>query len=270
MRVALLGTGKMGAAIGRRLAAAGHDLALWNRTAERARELGVGRVAGEPEGAAEGAEVVLSILTDARAVRDVYAHLEPRDDQVFVEMSTAGPEVAEELAESFRHLLAAPILGSVPAIEQGTALILVGGDASDVAKAQPVLSAFGEPRQVGDRRAAAGLKLVNNAMLAAYSLAAAELLVAAEHAGLDREAVFAILQRSVPYLQARKGSYLERRHSPAMFFLRDMVKDVDLALAVFHAGGASTPVLGLTREMYASAAPAHGEEELSAVIEAYP
>jgi 3-hydroxyisobutyrate dehydrogenase-like beta-hydroxyacid dehydrogenase len=188
---------------------------------------------------------------------------------VFVEMSTAGPDVVEALAARFPHLVAAPILGSVPAIEQGTALILVGGAAADIERAQPLLQAFGQPQPAGTRRQAAALKLVNNAFLAAYSLAAAELMVAAEHAGLDREAAFTILQRSVPYLQARKSSYTERRHTPAMFFLRDMVKDVDLALGVFHAGGAATPVLALTREIYASAAPKHGEEELSAVIEAY-
>ena len=270
MRVALLGTGKMGAAIAQRLAGAGFDLVLWNRTLERARSLGVGRVEADPAQAAAGAEVVLSILTDARAVREVYAGLEPAEGQVFVEMSTAGPDVLEELAERFAHLVAAPIAGSVPAIEQGTAVVLAGGEESDVEKAKPVLAAFGQPTYVGSRREAATLKLLNNSMLAAVSLAAAELLVAAEHAGLQREAAFGVLQRMVPYLQARRRSYVERQHAPAIFFLRDMVKDLDLGLGVFHAGGASTPVLALAREIYASAAPQHGEEELSAVIERFP
>ena len=169
MRVALLGTGKMGAPIARRLAAAGHELALWNRTLEKARSLGVGRVEESPAAAAAGAEVVLSILTDARAVRDVYARLEPDTDQAFVEMSTAGPDVLDELVERFAHLVAAPIVGSVPAIEQGKALILTGGEASDVERVKPVLAAFGEPQHVGSRREAAGLKLLNNAMLETYA-----------------------------------------------------------------------------------------------------
>src|SRR5207237_7136532 len=134
---------------------------------------------------------------------------------------------------------------SVPAIEQGTATILAGGEESDVEKAKPVLASFGQPTYVGSKREAAILKLLNNSMLAAVSLAAAELLVAAEHAGVGREAAFAVLQRTVPYLQARRRSYVERQHAPAMFFLRDMVKDVDLGLAAFHAGGASTPLLAL-------------------------
>ena len=260
----------MGASIASRLAAAGFDLVLWNRTQERARGLGVGRVEGDPAKAVAGAEAVLSILTDARAVREVYSQLEPADGQVFVEMSTAGPEILEELAERFEHLVAAPIVGSVPAIEQGTALILAGGEEPDVEKAKPVLAAFGQPSHVGTRREAATLKLLNNAMLAAVSLAAAELLVAAEHAGLQRQAAFGLLQRTVPYLEARRRSYVDRQHSPARFFLRDIVKDLDLGLGVFHAGGASTPLLALAREIYASALPAHGEEELSAVIERFP
>jgi 3-hydroxyisobutyrate dehydrogenase-like beta-hydroxyacid dehydrogenase len=270
MRVALLGTGKMGAPIARRLAAAGHELTLWNRTLEKARSLGVGRVQESPEAAAAGAEVVLSILTDARAVRDVYAALEPGQAQVFVEMSTAGPDVLDELVERFAHLVAAPIVGSVPAIEQGKALILAGGEASDVERVKPVLVAFGEPQYVGSRREAAGLKLLNNAMLALWSAGAAELMVAAGHAGLEREAAFGLLQRQIPYLQARKPSYVEGRHTPAMFFLRDMVKDLDLALDLFHGAGASTPGLGLTRELYAAAVPEHGDAELSAVIERFP
>src|SRR3989442_6120361 len=112
----------MGAAMARRLAAAGHDLVLWNRTPERARELGVGRVAGSVEEAVAGAEIVLSILYDAGAVLEVLGRVRTQG-QLFVEMSTAGPDAEEQLAELLERagsrLLTAPILGSVPAIEQG-------------------------------------------------------------------------------------------------------------------------------------------------------
>src|SRR5207302_5664013 len=121
----------MGAAIARKLAEARFEPILWNRTPERARAVGVGRVADSAAEAAEQADVVLSILYDAASLREVYGGLEPRRGQVFVEMSTAGPDVPEELAAGLEpagaELLAAPILGSVPAIQQASALILVGG-----------------------------------------------------------------------------------------------------------------------------------------------
>ncbi len=102
MRVAILGTGKMGGAMARRLEASGHELTLWNRTRERAEALGVGRVAATPAEAAEGADIVISMLTDADAVRAAYlgpgGAVKVARSQVFVEMSTAGPVVAKELA----------------------------------------------------------------------------------------------------------------------------------------------------------------------------
>ena len=272
MRIALLGTGKMGAAIARRLAAAGHDLVLWNRTPERAREVGVGRVAGSVEEAVAGAEVVLSIVYDARAVLEVLGRVRP-EGQLFVDMSTAGPEVEEQLAERLERegsrLLTAPILGSVPAIEQGSALILVGGDAEALEKARPVLETFGQPEYVGSRSAAAQLKLLNNAMLGIVNLAAAELLAAGARAGLDTRTLFRLLSRMVPYLQARSRSLLERDHSSPMFDLNAIVKDFDLALAAGHAAGAAMPVAAQARELYGLVADQHGREEMTAVIELF-
>lgn len=263
----------MGAAIARRLAsAADFDLTLWNRTRERADAMGVGRVVGSPAEAAREADVVLSIVFGPDSVRDVYSELEPRG-QVFVEMSTAGPEVPEELAPRLEAagsaLLAAPIVGSVPAIEQGSALILVGGDERAWEKARPVMEAFGQPEYVGGRREAAALKLLNNAMLGTCSLAAAELLVAARREGLAAELAFRILCRTVPYLDVRRRSYLDRDHGRPIFELRGMVKDLDLALDAGHQAGAVLPVTAQARELYALAAPEHAAEEMTAVIEIY-
>lgn len=263
----------MGAAIGRRLAAAGHDLVLWNRTADRAREVGVGRVAESIEDAVAGAEIVLSILYDAAAVLEVFSHLRPQG-QVFVEMSTAGPDAEEQVAERLEaagsQLLTAPIIGSVPAIEQGGALILVGGERSAFEKSRPVLEAFGEPEHVGSRREAAQLKLVANSMLAACSVAAAELLAAGEREGLEMKTVFRLLSRVVPSLQVRARSLLERDHSEPTFELRAIVKDLDLALGVGHPAGAAMPVTAHARELYSLAAPKHSREEMTAVIEIFP
>jgi 3-hydroxyisobutyrate dehydrogenase len=274
VNVALLGTGKMGAAIARRLAAAGHDLTIWNRTLERARAVGVGRVADTAAEAAAAADVVLSILYDAASVREVYAGLGPRRGQVYVEMSTAGTEVVDEVAALVEaggaELLVAPILGSMPAIEQGSALILAGGDADAFERVRPVLTAFGQPELAASRREAAGLKLLGNALLHVGTLAAAELMSSARRAGLDEAATFRVLCRIMPYLQARSRGYLERSHDRPLFTLSGSVKDQGLALEMGHAHGAAMPLLALSRELYAMAEPRHGHEEMTAVIETYP
>jgi 3-hydroxyisobutyrate dehydrogenase-like beta-hydroxyacid dehydrogenase len=262
----------MGAAVARRLGDAGHELVLWNRTPERAREVGVGRLAGSPADAAAAAEVVLSILYDAAAVRSVLGGLDPRG-QLFVEMSTAGPGVEDELAGKLEargsQLLTAPILGTIPAVEQGSALVLVGGDREAFERARPVLEAFAQVEHVGSRRAAAGLKLLANAMLAAGSLAAAELLAAGDREGLERQTLFRLLSRTMPALQVRTRSYLDRDHSEPLFELNAILKDLDLALHEGHAAGAAMPVSAQARELYGLAAPEHGQDEMTAVIELF-
>ncbi len=272
--VALLGTGKMGTAIARRLAGAGYEPILWNRSPDRARAVGVGRVATTAAEAAEQAEVVLSILYDAASLREVYAGLRPRPRQVFVDMSTAGADIPEELAARLApagaELLVAPILGSVPAVENGSALILVGGDGDATVRVFPVMAAFGQPEHAGSRRDAASLKLLSNAMLHVCSLAAAELMAAGRRAEVDPEAVFRLLCRTMPYLQLRRRGYLERSHDDPMFELSGAVKDQTLALELGRAHGAALPLLAVSRELYAMAELEHGREEMTAVIESYP
>src|SRR5882762_9672837 len=157
MRVAIIGTGKMGGAIARRLKSQGHELTLWNRTRERAEALGVGRVAATPAEAARDVEVVISMVTDAEAVRTAYlgedGAVKSARGQVFVEMSTAGPDVSAEIAPRLEkagaQYVEAPVLGSVPAVEAGTLVVLAAGSQAAVEQARPVLQALGEVRFVG-------------------------------------------------------------------------------------------------------------------------
>lgn len=273
MRVTLLGTGRMGTAIARRIAGAGHELRLWNRTRRRAEEVGAGEVVDSPADAAAGADVVLSILFDAAAVADVYRAVVPARGQVLIDMTTAGTHLPEQLerqvGKAGAAFLQAPIVGSLPAIESASAVILVGGDEAALERARPVLETFGEPRHVGSPAAAASLKLVNNAMLGVVSAFAAEALAASARQGLDPEATFGLLTRMVPYLNARRRGYIDRSHDDPMFELRAMRKDLDLALDAGHGAGAAMPLLAAVREVFALAEPAHAQEEITALIEEY-
>jgi 3-hydroxyisobutyrate dehydrogenase-like beta-hydroxyacid dehydrogenase len=277
MRVAILGTGKMGAAIARRLHSEGFDLVLWNRTREKAEALTVGRVAATPAGAAAGAEVVISMLTGPTAVREVYLEgegaVQAAAGQVYLEMSTVGPAAVKELAEVIEargaELVDAPVLGSVPAVESGSLVVLCGGSEKAVTRARTVLEALGEVRLVGPLGSGARLKLVANSMLGGVSVLAAELLAAGAAAGLPREEVFWALSRMVPYLKARERGYLEGVHEPVLFRLLDMVKDLDLALEMFEDADAEAPVLEEVREVFDEAAEEVGELDLSAITERY-
>ena len=277
MRVAVLGTGRMGSAIARRLAAQGDDVVVWNRTREKAEQVGAGTVADTPAAAVRGTDAVISILTGPDAVREVYlgldGALEALGDQVVIEMSTAGPQVAPELAGPVREhsaaLVEAPVLGSTNAVEKGELLILAGGDPADVDRARPVLGKLGEVRLSGPIGSPNRLKLVANSMLAATSAAAAELQAAGVAAGLDPEMVFAILKRFVPYLEMRKAGYLEGRYQPVTFAVKDILKDLSLALELYDSEGSDAPYTQLTRDLYAEVARDHPGDEMSAINETF-
>jgi 3-hydroxyisobutyrate dehydrogenase-like beta-hydroxyacid dehydrogenase len=276
-RVAILGTGKMGSAIAARLSAAGFQLVLWNRTRSRAEALGLGTVADSPAAAARAADIVVSSLTGPEAVLASYlgpkGALSSGQGKHFVEMSTAGPDLLATLAEHVRAaggtLVDAPIIGAPPAVRAGEAAILVSGFDEDVAVASPVLSALGTVRHVGSLGSAARLKLVANSMLADVILAAAELQVAGEGSGLGRDDVFWVLQRVVPSLEARRAGLLESRHTPPLFALRDLRKDVDLALALFSRSSASTPLTRSASELVNAAAASTPDLDISAVALPY-
>ena len=96
-----------------------------------------------------------------------------------------------------------------------------------------------------------------------------ELETAGERAGLDRETIFDLLTRFVPMLAVRRAGYVEDRHEPAMFALRDLLKDLDLALRLFHRVDAHVPITALVREWVDEAAAQDPNLDISAVIRRY-
>src|SRR6185503_10927140 len=99
MKIGLAGTGRMGSAIAQRLASLGHEMMVWNRTADKARATGL-PVAGSPRELAQRSEIVISILTDAKAVEQVYDEILKGDvkGKLFIEMSTVRPEIQKSLS----------------------------------------------------------------------------------------------------------------------------------------------------------------------------
>ena len=223
------------------------------------------------------ADLVLSSLADRKAVRDVYLSVdgavEGASSQLFIEMSTAGPDILLELDNALRargsRLIDAPIFGNQLAVEAGTALLLVGGDEGDIAQAADVLRLLGEIRRIGPLGAGARLKLVASSMLATTHVVAAELFDAGLALGLDPETVFWALTLQAPYLASRRARYLENAHGTPLFSLADMLKDVDLAIDAYAGVHASAPVTRLVCQIIQEAIPTVGALDLSALITRY-
>src|SRR2546427_7259097 len=144
MKIGMAGTGRMGAAIAQRLAGRGHQVTVWNRTANKARALGLD-VADSATRLAEVSETLISILTDAAALESVYGQLLAGDvkGKLFIEMSTVRPETVKRLAEKVKAKGAAfvecPVGGTVGPAKEGKLFGFAGGEAADVARARPLL-----------------------------------------------------------------------------------------------------------------------------------
>jgi len=265
----------MGGAIARRLKTSGFEVSVWDRKKSKAEALDVGRVAGSPADAVRGAEVAISSVTGPQAVREVYfgpaGVLEAAAGKTLVEMSTTGPAIGRELAGAASRkgakLIEAPVMGSVPAVDSGTLVILASAErVDDLEPARAMLERLGEVYFVGGIGSAPALKLIANSMLAIVSAAAAELMAAGTRHGLDPARVFWVLSRIVPGLKVREAGFVENRHRPAMFAVRDLLKDLDLGLALYQP---PVPLTFLVRQLFAAVAARTPDLDISAIVNEY-
>jgi 3-hydroxyisobutyrate dehydrogenase-like beta-hydroxyacid dehydrogenase len=183
--VAVLGTGRMGSAMARRLSAAGYRVTVWNRHADKARIEGT-RLAGRPAEAVAGADLVIVMLADADAVRETVAAAAMRDGTL-VQMSTIGPEATRAIAAGLPgdvDFVDAPVGGSVDAAASGTLTILASGAPEVLSRVEPVLRHLGTVKRVENGSAAK--LVVNTAMLTALG-ALHDTLAVAEALGVDRD-----------------------------------------------------------------------------------
>lgn len=229
----------MGSRIARRLLAAGHEVVVWNRSHEKV--VGLVRLgairAATPAEAARLAEVVITMVADARALQDVTEGSEgiaagARNNTTVIQMSTVDRTAVSRLASALRSdtaLLDAPVLGSVTEAETGALRIFVGGDPSPFQECMPLLSALGSPLHVGALGAGTAAKLVANGILLGVLGLLGEGLALAEGLGLPQETAFDILAATPLAEQAkRRSSALRTGEFPSRFTLRLARKDADL------------------------------------------
>ena len=199
MRIGIAGTGRMGAAIAARLAALGHEVTAWNRTAAKARALGLS-VSDTPEALAAGAETIVTSLSDAAAVRAVYDGLLSGQvgGKLFIEMSTVRPETQRALATRISTLggcfVECPVGGSVGPAREGKLFGFAGGAPADVERARPLLEQMcRRVEHVGPAGAGAAMKLAINLPLMVYWQALGEALILTEPLKLAPARVMDIL-----------------------------------------------------------------------------
>lgn len=282
--VALLGLGIMGSGMARNLLKAGFPLTVYNRTASRAAPFAAegAAVAATPRQAAEGAQVILSMVGDDVASRAIWLGEDgalggAAPDATLIECSTLSLAWARELAQRAQErgldLLDSPVTGSKDAAAEGQLHLFVGGDQAVLERVRPVLEAISRRiSYMGPSGSGALMKIVNNLVAAVQAAALAEGLALAERAGLDMEAALPVLINGAagsPLVKGKAARMIARDYADTHFALRWMHKDATYGMQAADEYGIAMPTLAAAREVYRMARN-HGldDADFSAVFEA--
>jgi 3-hydroxyisobutyrate dehydrogenase len=275
--VAFLGLGAIGRPMAARLAAApGISLAVWNRTAERARDFAAqtgARHAATPADAARGADVAITCFPVSADVDAVLGGIDGllaglARDSMLVDCTSGDPaasrRIASRLAEHGVGFLDAPVSGGTIGAEQGTLTVMVGGERALLERARPVLETFGRKIvHCGDVGAGDALKAVNNALLAIHVWSTAEGLAALAKAGVAADVALDVINASSGRSNASMNLFPERvltRAFPRTFRLALLDKDIGIAAGVAREQKVPAPLLQLAADLFRVAHSALGEE----------
>lgn len=264
-RVALLGLGRMGREMATVLVERGFEVTVWNRTPERATSLAesIGaRAASSPSAAAEGATVVITMLTDGAAVLatlggedGVLAGVSP--GAIVVDCSTTGAVAAREaltLCEAAGvDFLDCPVSGSTVVARKGQLGLMVGGESSVLDRVRPVLDSLGTVVHVGPTGSGAAAKVAVNGLLHTFSTTLSECLVAARSEGVTADKLFDVLAAGVlwnRFLDYKRPAFSDPEAGAVAFDLTTATKDLRLALAASRQAGLSSSVLERAAELH--------------------
>ncbi|MGB6746016.1 MAG: NAD(P)-dependent oxidoreductase [Terracidiphilus sp.] len=280
--VAILGLGTMGAGMAANLLKAGSSLTVYNRTAAKAQALiGAGaRLASTPAEAAKGASIVIGMLADDGASREVWAGkdgalegVEP--GAILIESSTVSPawiaELAVLAAQRGTELLDAPVTGSRAQAAAGQLTFLVGGSDDALAAATPVLKAMSKGIvHLGPLGSGAKMKLINNFLCGVQAASLAEGLAWIERSGLDPQKALSILNSGAPAspLLAAVSERMVNRNYAVNFLLKLMTKDMLYAQAEAATCNVDLKTAEAARNLFEAAeAKGFGELDMASVIE---
>ena len=281
--VAVLGAGRMGAAMVRKLVQAGHVVTVWNRTAAAAEaltaELDI-KVASTPALAVVEADVVIAMLASGTVTTGVLLDADLmsalRPGAVVCDMGTSGVAAARALDQTLSsagvRFVDAPVSGSVATVAAGHLLVMASGDLAGVAEAAEVLGAFAKRvMYVGAAGAGQVMKLAVNLVVHSLNAAVSEALTLATSAGVSAEAAYDIFQESVvaaPFVNYKRAAFLDPS-TPVAMSLALTRKDLDLITGFANAQGVPAEVAGAVHSEVARACDAGFADQDMAALARY-
>jgi 3-hydroxyisobutyrate dehydrogenase len=275
LTIGFVGLGVMGVPMARHLGEAGHRVQGFDAAPQAIERLcgahGAAHACGSAREAAQGADVVFTMLPNGAVVRDcvmgeagVAAGLAP--GALLIDTSSSEPWLTRQTAAAVRargaSMIDAPVSGAMWGAEAAELVFMVGGDAADVQRALPLLHAMGKQIfHLGPLGAGHTMKALNNLVTAMTLTATAEALVVGTRCGLDPTVMTDVLDASTG------GSWISRTHIRQRvisrrfddpFKLELMLKDIGIALGVAHEAGLSMPLCEAAAPLWQAADQARG------------
>jgi 3-hydroxyisobutyrate dehydrogenase len=267
----------MGLGMSRNIAKAGMPVRAWNRSREKAEPLaddGI-TVVDSPTEAVEGADIVVTMLSDGDAVLEVADQTLPsmRDGAIWLQMSTIGLSATDRCIAAADAagivLVDAPVLGTKQPAEEGKLVVLASGPDEAREHVDPVFDAVGQKTLwVGETGLANRLKVAINVWIVSVVEGAAESLALAEGLGLDPKLVLETVSGGpldLPYLQMKGSMMIERSFEPS-FSLALAAKDARLAVEAAQIAELDLPLVDAIAGRLAAGSDEHGDKDLSATF----
>jgi 3-hydroxyisobutyrate dehydrogenase len=256
MKVGIVGLGRMGAAMARRLRQQGFDVVGWDVKTQANQAMAADGllIAANPRDVAVQSDAVISSITEDQGARKIFAGAAgfldvDIDGKLFIEMSTLQPMTGRELAPLVAargaRLIDAPVLGTIPQVQAGSLFAMVGGRAEDLERARPVLEKL--TRRIvhmGGNGSGYAMKLAANLGLGAYIQAIAESLALGLQQGLALDLMVDVLQESATatgWLKAKAG-VLKGNAGDMTLDIRTLRKDIMSAVATGALTGVPMPL----------------------------
>jgi 3-hydroxyisobutyrate dehydrogenase-like beta-hydroxyacid dehydrogenase len=279
-RIGFIGLGIMGSRMAANLRRAGFEVTVWNRTTQTAQDWAAehgGLLAPSPAALAAQVDLVFTMVVDGPQVRELLLGRDgvaqgAADGLLCVDCTTIGQAAALEiggaLAARGLRMLDAPVTGSLPGARDGTLLIMVGGEAADLAEARPALDAMGKTiLHVGLLGAGQAIKVISNSVAVANAVTVAEGLIAGKAAGVDLDSLVAVMEGGAAgsRMLTLKQEPMRTHDFTPLFRLAHMIKDVQLCL-----DAATVPFDSAERalaDMRGAERLGHADDDFAALVE---
>jgi 3-hydroxyisobutyrate dehydrogenase len=266
MKVGIAGLGLMGSGITKRLIDSGHMVSIYNRTRSKADQFSnKATVALSPRELAEGCDLLITVVTDFDAVKDILFGTKgviesANHNLVVADASTISPSQSEHCAQRLRsagiEMLGIPVMGGPAAAEAGELILIVSGNKQAFEKVRQVIEKLGRIFYVGEKDGSANtIKLALNLNIALIASGLSEGITLVRRAGIDPSVFIEILNSTYfkTGLSEKKGPKMVKSDFSPTFHLKNMLKDLELATSTAQGTGITIPQTALAQQIFRAA-----------------